>query len=78
MLTKSSTERRAAIDSEEVLPVEKATLLAKVADTERVLEDFKSQMNTFQWEWGLTWVVAQKASFANQGEDWLNAGKEKL
>lgn len=76
---KSVTERRAAANEQLDLPQERDEKVEKAEEIERVLDDFEGveQAEAFQWQWSLTWVVAQKAFFVNEGEDWLNARKER-
>ena len=65
MLRKSATDSRAASN------VERAEVNERIiAALER-----EESAGAFQFQWGLTWLVAQKAVFVGQNDDWLNAGK---
>ncbi len=65
MLRKSATDSRAASNVEQAEQNEKV-----IAALER-----EEGAGAFQFQWSLTWLVAQKAVFVGQDDDWLNAGK---
>ena len=77
MLKKSARDNRAASKSDDRLSAAgRETLMNKAEVNEQIIVALEGEEDagTFQFQWSLTWMVAQKAIFVGHDDDWLNAG----
>ncbi len=76
-ILRKSAENQRAKASDDACGDEDRNFLLKVAEENEQLAaslDREVRAASFQWQWGMTWIVAQKAKFVDEKDDWMSAG----
>ncbi len=76
ILRKSSENRRAEASDDACGDEDRKNLLRIAEENEQLATSLDREIKaaSFQWQWGMTWIVAQKAKFVDEKDDWMSAG----
>lgn len=76
ILRKSAESKRVEATEGELSDEAREILHREAEENEQLAASLDEEVkaSAFQWQWGMTWIVAQKARFVDEKGDWMNAG----